>query len=433
MKRTATFHRRKILEVSTPTVEGSSRIASRFDETDQRYFMVPCPECDHLQRLVWSQVKFEVDDNGRLDRDSVGYACAGCGALLREHQKTTMLAGGRWEATNPHANPDVRGYHLSALYSPVGWFSWQDAVEQFLEAKNDPLKLKVFVNTVLGETWKEKSDAPDWKRIYRNREQYRTGVVPEGAVFLTAGVDVQRDRLELEVTGWGRGRESWSVDYLVLEGDPAEQAVWEGLEAVLSRSWKHARGGELTIRMLAIDSGDQTSTVYSWARKFPGQVMAVKGSDSIPQVVGSPRMTDINLRGKRIRRGVQLWPVGSSATKRELYALLRLDPPTEKGEPYPQGYCHFPEESQYDKEYFKQLTAERLVFRKDPRGYTKHVWEKMRERNEAIDCRVYSRAAAEVVGLSRWTEERWAKEEAALVGGPPKSTKRKRRTNPYTK
>ena len=164
-----------------------------------------------------------------------------CGALIGERHKTWMLEHGEWR---PTAQGDGRtaGFHLSSLYSPVGWFSWADAAEMYEQARKAPDLMKGFVNTVLGLPFEEEAEAPEWQRLYERRETYRIGIVPEPGLFLTAGVDVQKDRLEVEVVAWGRGKESWSVDYRVIEGDTARAEVWAKLDAVLDRDWPHAPG-----------------------------------------------------------------------------------------------------------------------------------------------------------------------------------------------
>lgn len=400
--RTRTFARKKIFHVSTPLVNGHSRIESSFEESDRRYFRVPCPHCMHKQVIRWPMMKWEEGQP-----ESVRLACEGCGTLIEEHHKTWMLSQGEWVPENPgHA---VRGYHLSALYSPLGWFSWADAVRQFLEAKSKQDRLKVFVNTVLGETWSEQGEAPEWENLYRrSRGSYERNMLQQGCVMLTAGADVQPDRIEVEILGWGCNQESWSLDYRVFPGDTNGNVPWERLEALLRETWASQTmedGGvrEMQIRMLAVDTGNQTHRVYDWIRNQPSdRVIAVKGQDGLASILGQPRAVDVNYAGRRIARGVKLWPVGVDLVKSELYGRLRMKEPIGEDE-LPFGWCNFPE---YSEDYFKMLTAEQKVAR-IVRGYRKYQWEKIRERNEALDCRVYARAAAAVMGIDRFTEEDW--------------------------
>jgi phage terminase large subunit GpA-like protein len=216
--RQRTFPRRKLFLLSTPTVAGMSRIEREYEATDQRHYYVPCPLCGVMQVLEFERLRWEP---GRFD--AVRYVCAACGEAFGEEYKTRMLAAGEWRATTAASDPTVRGYHLPTLYSPLGWFSWADIARAAEDAARDPRKQKTFDNTILARTYAERGDAPDWRRLRERQTAEPVGLVPAGALFLTAGVDVQRDRLEVSVYGWGRGKRSWLVDHLVLDG---EQLDW---------------------------------------------------------------------------------------------------------------------------------------------------------------------------------------------------------------
>lgn len=403
IKRTSTFNRRKIFMVSTPTIQSVSRIEYEYEQSDQRHYMVPCPYCNKRQSLKWKQIHWENNDP-----QTAVYICEHCGGIIEEHLKTWMLENGIWEKSNPSSK--IAGFHLSSLYSPVGWFSWADAVKQFLDAKNKDNLLKVWVNTVLGETWLEKGEAPEWQILFDKREDYQQELIPSGGLFLTAGADVQKDRIECEVVAWGRNRESWSVGYFIINGDTAREDVWNELTEFSRRYFEHSSGAMLPISRFAIDSGFATQQVYNWVRKQPlNFAMAVKGTDSGVTPLGLPTKVDLNVNGKKLRRGAKVWTVGTSILKSELYQFLRLT--KNEDESFPAGYCHFPK---YDSEYFKQLTAEQLVT-KVVRGYQKREWQKTRERNEALDCRVYARAASISFGIEQFSETKWRNLEKALV------------------
>jgi phage terminase large subunit GpA-like protein len=397
--RARTFARRKIYLVSTPKITGLSRIEAAFEESDQRRYWVPCPVCGEYQTLKFAQLTWP---KGK-PKQAV-YVCEHCSARLENHQKHTMLARGEWR---PSAVGDGRtaGFWLSSLYSPVGWFSWADAAEMFEKARKNPTLLQVFVNTVLGETWAEAGDAPDWQRLYERRENYRLGTVPAGGLFLVAGCDVQRDRLEIALVAWGRNRENWLTDYVVLDGDTSRPEVWDRLTDLLNTTYRHASGARLGIVRMAIDSGFATQQVYAWARRQgPGRVLVTKGYETGSAPVGQPSAVEVTLDGRKIKRGVKVWPVATGMLKSELYGWLKLERPTvESGEPYPPGYCHFP---QLPEEFFKQLTAEQLV-PKVVKGYRKLEWVKTRERNEALDTYVLCRAAAAQFGMDRFGERHW--------------------------
>lgn len=421
--RQRTFSRRKTVKVSTPLVSGLSAIETAYDASDQRRYHVPCPRCGVLQvlefkRLTWTKLG--------LPPAAAVYVCSECDFAIAEHHKTEMLSRGEWIASNPEASPKVRGYHLSALYSPIGWLSWGKIAETFVKVHKDPQKFRVFTNTVLAETWTERGEAPEWEGLYKRRLPYM-GSVPRGALFLTAGVDVQKDRLVYEVVGWGRGKTSWSIDYGVIPGDtsllPGDPALggnpdlspWSGLAALLGRSFVHEDGAVLTVRMMAVDSGYNTQTVYTWCRRFPmSRVIAVKGQPG-GALIGSPSPVDINLHGKRPIYGYKVWPVSGGIAKSELYGWLKLEDPVDEA-PYPDGWCHFPE---YDAEYFKQLTAEQLVTHKTKAGFMRLEWELIPGReNHVLDARVYARAVAALAGLDRIGEEDWAALEAAVAAPP---------------
>ncbi len=354
-----------------------------------------------FQRLQWP----------KGEPEKAVYLCEHCDGAIENFHKTNMLERGEWRASSANDGKTV-GFHLSSLYSPVGWFSWGQAARMFEEAQKSPELLQVFVNTVLGETWVEQGEAPDWRRLYDRREDYRIGVVPAGGLFLTAGADVQKDRIEVEIVAWGRGKESWSVDYRVLKGDTSRQPVWGELTKLAGETFRTHPGVDLPVVKLAIDSGYAPTEVYGWVKQqSPGRVVVVKGDSRAPALVGLPSSVEVGPHGKRIQRGVRIWPVNSGMAKQELYRWLRLERPTEEsGEPFPAGYCHFP---RYNEEFFKQLTAEQLVTRV-VNGYPKPEWQKTRERNEALDARVYAMAAAVIHGIERIPEKKWAEMEEAL-------------------
>nr|CAH7755880.1 unnamed protein product [Callosobruchus chinensis] len=363
--RTNTFARRKIFLVSTPTIHGISRIEKEFEATDKRYFFVPCPYCNYYQVLKWSQIKWE-DKN-----PSTAHICIECGEKIENHQKTEMLERGEWRATNPMKG-EKKGFHLSSLYSPVGWYSWTQAVEDFLHAKESEQLLKVWINTTLGETWVDKGEVPDWKQLFTGENFFPREVV------LTAGVDVQKDRLEVEVVAWGKSRESWSIDYRVFEGDTGGGEVWGKLSELLNHHFIGENGLEYMISMMAVDAGYATQEVYNWVRghQGSGRVMAVKGVNKALVPLSSPSRVDITVGGQKLKRGIKLWPVGVSILKSELFQLLNVLKNGKK------------KKCQQDI-----LTAEQLVS-KVVKGYTKQEWQKVRERNEVLDCRIYARAAS---------------------------------------
>lgn len=410
-KRTVTFaSRRKIYLVSTPTVRGISRIEKAYLASDQRRYFVPCAKCEAWDYLTWDKIGWEEDAP-----QAAGYVCQACGYTHREFEKSVLLERGQWR---PTATGDGRtvGFHLSALYSPFE--TWGNQVAEFLRVKDDPSRLKTWINTTLGETWVLQGEAPDWELLYARRESYAIGTIPARGLLLTAGVDVQADRIEVEVVAW-RGLESWSVEHRVLLGNPSQldDPIWRELTALLNERFPHALGASMMIERLAIDDGYQSQVVRLWARaqKTP-RVMVVKGSDRQARDVSKPTYVDISYRGKEIKRGTRLYFLGTHLFKDALYGALKASKPTDeelaKGATYPHNYCHFPE---YADEYFKQLTAETLTKRRTRQGYEVPEWVKTRERNEALDCRVYAMGAAYSLGLTRLSDAAWKHREKALL------------------
>lgn len=398
--RTRTFSKKKILIISTPTVDGASAIQREFITTDQRYYHVPCPHCGSMQVLKFAQLKWE---EGKPE--TAYYECEHCSEHIDERHKGRMLAQGQWIPTKPE-NTSVRrvGYHLSALYSPNGWYSWVDAASEFEAAhkSNDSNKMKAFVNTVLGECYVEKGESPPWETIYNRREEYPTNKPPAEVAFLTAGVDIQGDRIELEIVGWCAGKRTYSIDYRVLLGDTGKKEVWDKLAAVVGETWEREDGSQLPLKLMAVDTGYNTSHVYEFCRRFDyTRVIPVKGNDNQGTVVANPRAVETTRSGKKIGR-IKVWSVGVSLVKSEVYGFLRTEKP-EDGT-IPPGYCHFP---QYEPNFFRGITAEQLEFRL-VRGFKKYQWVKKYERNEPLDCRVYARAAAAVCGIDRMTDEQLA-------------------------
>jgi phage terminase large subunit GpA-like protein len=382
-RRSTTFSRRKIFMTSTPTVKDFSRIESEYLLSDQRRFFVPCPCCGGMQWLKWTQLKYQ--DN---DPSTVQYECEVCGERFAENHKTGMLQAGEWRATAP-GDGKTAGFHISSLYSPLGWKSWHEVVEDFLRAKGDAPRLKTWVNTVLGETWEEDyASKVSAAGLMERCEHYEPAVIPESGLALTVGVDVQDNRLAVSVWAWGRDEEGWLLDHQEIYGDPSRPELWKQLDEVALREWPHVLGGKLRPDVVAIDSGGHfTAEVYQFARERGRQgVIAIKGqSQRGKPPIGKPGKVDINAKGQTLKRGAQVWPVGSDTAKTTLFGRLKHN------EPGP-GYLHF--HMQTTSEYFEQLTAEKQVLRTNRNGFPVREWVLPGgKRNEGLDCLVYAYAA----------------------------------------
>jgi phage terminase large subunit GpA-like protein len=440
-KRLSTFrHRKKEILTCSPTLAGSE-IDRAYEASDKREFYVPCPSCGHVQSMMlkfWTQVIWDEKLPTREEQArSAQYHCEACKTEWNDAARWKAIELGQWQASVPFNG--IAGFWISELYSP--WKQLSEIVLDFLAKKDNAEDLKTFVNTTLAENWIEKGEAPEWETLLNRRETYQVGRVPEGGLFLTAGVDVQRDRLELEVVAWGRNRESWSIDYQILEGKTSDPAVWKKLEALRASTYPTPSGVELPISRMFVDSGDGTTTndVYLWVRQQPpGQVVAIKGSDRSILPVGQPSPVEVTDRGKKIKHGIKIRLVNVSFFKSELYAHLKLRPPTEEeraqGLGCPPGYCHFPCGANYGDEHFKQLCAEQLISRANRRtGRTKVEWQQMRPRNESLDCRTYARAAAWDLGMDRMQEKHWRTLEEQLGQIPKPSTPPRQEAAPAQK
>jgi phage terminase large subunit GpA-like protein len=371
-KRSATFWNRKMLAGSTPTVKGSSRVEAGFESSDQRFFMVPCPHCSEFQRLVWAQVRWP---DGRPEE--AAYFCKHCGAQIPESMKYEMLRHGEWRATR-HSD-GVAGFHISELYSP--WSTWPDMAKSFLEANKLPETLQTWINTSLGETWEEKGATPEAEGLLTRRESYTANSLPAGVLLLSAGTDVQDDRLEITIYGWGVDEESWRVEHIVLRGDPGGAALWQEHDEILRRRFTTDDGRVLVIEACAVDSGGHfTDHVYRYcAKRKRFRVWAIKGKEG-PRLAWPKAAT----KGQKIR--VDLWLIGVDTIKDLIYG--RLNKVTRPGP----GYIHF--DADTTPEWIDQLTSE-VVVTKVLRGRKVRQYKPKASgtRQEALDTSVYAYAA----------------------------------------
>lgn len=412
--RARTFGRRKKeYLVSTPTIEGASRIEREYLASDQRRFFLPCPHCGAMQWLQFERLRWE---KGRPE--TAAYVCAECDVPIEERHKTWMLGAGEWRPTAEAQAAHVVGFHISSLYSPVGWLSWEQIARDWEAAQGKVQALKTFANTVLGKTWQEQGDAPEWERLAERREDYRLGTVPEDAAVLTAGVDVQDDRLECDVWAWGAGFTSWLVDHVSIAGSPREPETWARLSEILNRAWPRQGGGLVRIGKACVDTGGRdTAAVYGHLRSLAdSRIAPVKGVDGWNKAapVQGPTPVDALVNGKKLRRGLKLWTVSVSTWKADLYRRLWLK--RTEAEEYPRGWVHLPQGVEI--EWVKQLVAEQLRTVTDRRGFQRQEWAKLRDRNEALDCAVYARAALWLMGADRYGDRFWRQAADAIEPEP---------------
>lgn len=378
IKRTATFRRRKIVLVSSPTVKDASRIEDWWQVSDQRRLHVPCPRCGVLFVLRWEHVRFE-------DRDpSTAYLeCPTCHGTIEDRERGAMVAAGVWEPGAPFTG--VRGYHVWEAYSP--WRSLRDQVAAFLVSRRSLETRQAWINTSLGELWETPGEKVEPSALLLRREDYQ-GTVPAGVRVITIGADTQNDRLEALVVGWGDGEECWILERESLPGDPARPEVWRELDALLTMDWPHARGGSMRAQCTLVDAGGhRTQAVYSaviarQARRVYASFGRSGGEKGL--LVSPPKpIQPASGRGTVLRRIVDV-----DQAKALLYARLRVSDPGPE-------YVHFPRT--VGETFFDELTAEKLTTKRNKYGVPTKTWEQVKERNESLDCAVLALAALRIV------------------------------------
>lgn len=403
-KRSMTFWNRKLVLTSTPTVKDASRIERAWERSDQRRYFVPCPHCNRRQVMRWPNVRWESEKP-----ETAAYHCEECERPWSEAQRLAAVMAGEWRASR--AFTGMAGFHLNALVSP--WVSLAELAQEFLDSADFPEKLRVFVNTVWGELWEERGAKTDERSLLARRETYG-GSIPKGVAVIVAGVDVQDDRLEVELLGIGRGEETWSLDYRVIRGDPSTQVPWSDLERILFAPRKREDGVDLGLGAATVDTGGHhTQAAYVFCRdRYGRRVWAIKGASEARKPIWPRKPTRTNI-GQ-----VPLFIVGTHAAKDLVAGRLRIEVPGP-------GFCHFPMEREPD--YFAQLASEKVVTRHGRKGVTRE-WIKVsaHARNEAWDCRVYAMCAlagllSMGLDLQREAERLDALAQASSVGASPQN------------
>lgn len=397
-KRTATFWNRKVILASTPTIKGFSRIEAEYELSDKRRYFVPCPHCEHPQILLWKNVQWPPDKP-----EDAAYVCEECGAFWTEAQRNQSIRKGFWQPT-ALGNGRTAGFHISELYSP--WSTLPQIAQAFLDAKGQPEKLKTWVNTSLGESWEEDAERLDSASLSERAQSWGERA-PAGVVVMTCGVDTQPDRLEVERVGWGHREESWSLEHRIFYGDPNKPEVWQELDAYLLERTETEDGRTLRVQATCVDTGGHnTQAAYAYCKpRLPRRIYAIKGGNQPGQPVWPKRAS------KKNKLQVHLFTVGVHAAKDVVVARL-------KQKNIGPGYCHFPKDR--DEEYFKQLTAERVIT-KYVKGFPVRTYVKdSGVRNEAFDCRVYAYAA--VVSLNvKWDAIAARQAKEAEAGPSPQA------------
>lgn len=413
IRRTEYYWNRKIVAGSTPTVDELSRVQKMFNESDQRRYFVPCPHCDHPQYLKFG---------GKNDKfglkwpegepHAAYYVCEKNGCIIdHSHKKWMCDEAARRQKADPTCkygwiptapgNGKHAGFHIWAAYSYSPNASWGDLAAEFLDAKEDPLKLKTFVNTVLGECWAESYSAKlGAEAIAERAEEYQLMTVPMRGLILTAAIDVQDNRLAIVVRAWGEDEESWLIYWAEIHGDPADLSAsgpWAQIDSILLQEFPHESGAKMRVRAAAVDTGGHfTHEAYMFCRTRKSRhVLAIKGMNKPgrPPLAAKPSRQDINYKNQMISKGVELWMVGTDTIKETLFARLKIAPTDEN--PNGAGMYHFP--LGISQDYFKQLTAEKQII-KYRNGHSYRTWfKKDGARNEALDCEVYNYAVLQYI------------------------------------
>ena len=404
IQRTATFWNKKIVLVSTPSIKGISRIENSYEKSDKRLYFVPCPHCGHRQHLIWERLEYQgkgTDDY--KPEHGIYYICETCETPIPEHFKPRMIADGQWIATRKSDNSNHAGFHCNRLISP--WSSWIDIAYDYEASKNDPLQLQVFVNSSLGLAYeRSEGESLEWEKLYLRsiESNYDRGSIPMPALLLTAGVDVQGDRLEVSIWGWGRNEQSWLIDHHVLIGDPLHDQVWQQLDHILLTEYQHESGKPIRIKTTCVDTGYLTQDVYMQVRKRRSMnVFGVKGkAGKYTMYLSRPTNIEVNYRGKVIPGGVKLYILAVDLGKEILFNRCKITTPGDKYINFPRGI---------DSNYFEGFCSEVQV-KKHKAGQSYYAWEKIPgiHNNEPLDVALYSMGAAHLAGVTRI---RWSKLE----------------------
>ena len=415
----------KKIDISTPTIKGGSKIDRRFEAGDQRYWRFPCPHCGDL-------IGFEWGDQFRFSRDyphNPEYLTPCCGSFIQAHERNALVSQGQWVATKEGAGR-YPSYHFDALSSP--FVPWNEICKAYIAASNDHSELKTFWNLWLGLPYEMRGDAPDHERLMLRREpDLKQGHIPARGLILTAAADVQMRGIWYLVKATAPNRETWVVDALYLDGDTSspEGGAFDLLRAQLDRDFPDAWGGDRRLDVLGVDSGYRSHVVYAWSRQnqrlhpHTGRdiVLCLKGRDGWGHpAIGMPSLVDIDLGGKKIRKGAKVWSVGTWPLKGAYYDDLRKEG-IQSGLPQdPAGMQHFG--TWLDESFFRQVTSEYLTDER-VRGVERRIWKirSSQRDNHFLDCEVYCRALVEYLGISRMTGDDWAtlaQRHGAVLDGP---------------
>lgn len=401
----------KIFKISTPLVEPGCRITRNFKAGTQEHYYVPCPHCDFEQTLEWENFAASIDEEAP---EKAHFTCTDCGCAIFEHQRADMVRKGRWKAHNPKAAREHRSFYLWSAYSPLQ--SFERIAREWLSAMGDPAAEQVFWNDTVGRAYQTLGEAPPWEEIRKRADAigHRRGIVPEGGLLVTIGVDCQDTFVAWQAIAWSRDGRRFVIDHGTIDGHISEETAQKGLDELLKATWRNAAGRMIGSDLLAIDGNAYTEDVWSWSKKHPvSRVIMVRGvpSEAAPLLV---RVKRERKKGKLLKYSNRFYNFATSVLKMSLYRNLA------KSDPLQRGFIGIP--AGLEDPYFQELTAERRTPKVRKDGFTVYEWIKDRSQpNEVLDTMLQAEAAAIKYGIRQLADARWDRIEAERMEPLPQS------------
>lgn len=424
-RRQTTFYNSMAIECSTPTIKGHSPIESSYGQGTMERYCSQCPHCGAYHDIRFKDIRFEYTEREiagvkTFDVTDIWYCCPGCGAISTE--RDMKHAPARWVPEHPEAIKNgCRSFWLNAFVSP--WMSWHKIITDFLGAREDPEKLQVVFNTEFGELWENRGDMESEENLLSRREDYGFDAngepveVPEGALVLTCGIDTQDNRLEYEVVGHGKNKETYGIRYGVIMGRPDAEETWEKLDEILDRTWHYADGQSVRISVAYMDEGGHYTQIVreQCAKRSAKQLYAIKGlAGKDTPFFSPPKRMGIIDADEKIKGYCWQYQIGVSSGKRQVMDNLKVQ------EPGKRGYCHFPDRDDYGPRYFRGLLSEREIYNeKKPKN--PYEWVKLpgHERNEPLDIRVYNLCAFESLSCDMDALDKKLKQRRGILPPDP--------------
>lgn len=401
--RSRAFEFAKIFKISTPLVWPGCRITANFEAGSQEYFYVPCPHCSHMQTLDVENFISNIDEEAP---EKSCFSCVSCGCLIEEHHRDAIVRKGEWRATNERAKREHRSFYLWSAYSRLQ--SFERIAREWLAARGSPEKEKVFYNDTAGKAYRVRGEAPPWEDL-RNRADnigHTRGTIPASGLIVTVGVDVQDGWLAWQAVAWTRDGRRHSIDYRRIDGAIGDEATHKKLDDLLESKWRHESGRDIGIDALGIDGNAWTELVWEWTKRHPvSKVVMLRGVDGDDKPLIARVKKERNRKtGKLLKYSSRFYNFATSILKWSLYRQLRVDEPLER------GFVGIP--LGMGDDYFKELTAEKRVQKKNQAGFARYEWIQEQDRNEALDTMCQAEAVAIKFGVRDMPPAAWDRFEA---------------------